>query len=551
MNNFKRVLIIALCSILCVCTVPRFSLRSEAASTATYALYQTLLNLSGYLTTRGYSIIHEHGSSIPSITDLQSMTYENMGNVLFDISMKLNAFGATHDSPYLGEEFVNAMSEASFRGSILLSKSTRDLVDLWLQTSTSDGSIILSDITDSLSDYVYPGSTSFSVPINGTVREIVPSSDTVIFSVLTDVETSAGYLVFIPSSIDGWQWSGRFYEAPGTYPPYTSATYLTSYGGKQLNVYIYSCFSINLLNYNIYRYGVTNQGSYSFVDSLIEDLYSGELDEVATGSYIATQITNTSDSDLLTSTNTISDEADVEGPTTIYLPSQSEFESLIDDYNSQSISYEDFLKALGINSVSEDATVAEKEEALEVVVTPSEDYLWFTKTRWGAEAIDETRKASAATRAEEDSLADSIANTANGGSDPDDPDNKSRGKGLLALLLIGLGIWNTPIIAGDGTSSGGGTDDDSGDGSGDTSGYLAESIAGMAVAGSLVDDFFDAAGGSNGYGLIYTVGASFVIFSVIIGAANYFGALFHGSDTKQNIKASGKKSTPGKEKKGG
>lgn len=143
MNNMKRILTIALCSILIVCTIPQFSIRSEAASTATYALYQTLLNLSAYLTTRGYSIAHEYGSSIPSITDLQTMTYENLGQRLFDISLKLNAFGATHDLPDLGDQFIDAMSEASFRGSILLSKQTRDLVDLWLYYSTSSGQVIV------------------------------------------------------------------------------------------------------------------------------------------------------------------------------------------------------------------------------------------------------------------------------------------------------------------------------------------------------------------------------------------------------------------------
>lgn len=546
MNYFKRILIIALCSILCICTVPRFSLRSEAASTATYALYQTLLNLSGYLTTRGYSIVHEHGSSIPTITDLQTMTYENMGNLLFDISMKLNAFGATHDEPYLGQNFVNAMSEASFRGSILLSKTTRDLVDLWLQTSNSDGTVEVGTSNVGLDYYASPAFTNFRVDGNSisyfcsVVPVILGNSST----------SSSGNVIFFPENIEDMNYNAlnNTYSMPANaYSSYYFQTLSVTYDNA-IYKFQTSSFSTRPTFLSFFQQTVSGFPTLNQVATMYLD---GQFESVPGGSIVTSQITDTSASDLLTSTNTIASDGTVEGDTTIYLPDQSTLETAIDGYNQGTITYEDFLKIFGINSVASDATVQEKEEALTVVVTPSEDYLWFTKTQWGADSLEETRKASAATRAEEDSLADSIAKTANGGSDPEDPDNKSRGKGLLALLLLGLGIWNTPIIAGDGTPSGGGTDDSSGDGSGDTSGYLSESIAGMAIASSLIDDFFDAAGGSDGYGLIYTVGASFVIFSVIIGAANYFGALFHGSDTKQNIKASGKRSTPGKEKKGG
>lgn len=544
MNNMKRILTIALCSILIVCTIPQFSIRSEAASTATYALYQTLLNLSAYLTTRGYSIAHEYGSSIPSITDLQTMTYENLGQRLFDISLKLNAFGATHDLPDLGDQFIDAMSDASFRGSILLSKQTRDLVDLWLYSSTSSGQVIVGSNQGSFSDYSYDPDFLFNFIQEGVVNTSV-SFDIEILPLFV----GSNRLALIPLDINDFSYNAltdEYYYS--IYGLENYAIYSFELDGKKFNYYSFVLQdSSSLKNFSPFY---VNQSGINTIGVAVLRYYQLLL-TVPAVNIVSSQITDTSNSDLLTSTNTIASDGTVVGDTTIYLPDNTTLESAIDSYNNQSISLDEFLQILGINQVASDATVEEKEDALAVVVTPSEDYLWFTKTQWGADSLEETRKASASTRAEEDSLADSIANTANGGSDPEDPENKSRGKGLLALLLLGLGIWNTPIIAGDGTTSGGGTDDDSGDGSGDTSGYLAESIAGMAVAGSLVDDLFDSAGGSNGYGLIYTVGASFVIFSVIIGAANYFGALFHGSDTKKNIKASGKRSFPGKEKKGG
>lgn len=566
MNYLKRILTIALCSVLLVCAIPQFSIRSQASSTATYALYETLLSLSGYLATKGYSIIHDSSlPSIPSVRELQSWTEQEQEDLLLDIAYELNTYGSSVGFTNLGDEIIRAFRLVSIRGFLQLSQGARIAFDNWIYSATSGGSVELGSISGSISDYYNEAGFYYVLGsgVGANNRYVSMSCESLAIGYSNETVDSTGGITFLlPSSINDWYFDAA--RNVYTYPfivnssdrYYYSVT--VSYGGHSYDV-VYSSVVLDFpaINSDIFVTFNPKLGSVkNNISHLFQLYYGGSYDEVVTGSLVSSQIEDTSDSDLLTSSNTISSEGVLEGDTTIYFPDSETLADTIDGYNQGTLTLQDLLDVLGINQVASDATVQEKEDALSVVVTPTDDYLWFTKTQWGADSLEETRKASASTRAEEDSYADSIANTLNGGSDPEpDDDGKSRGKGLLALLLLGLGIWNTPIIAGDGTPDSGGTDDGSTDGSGDTSGYLQESIAGMAIAGNLVNDFFSAAGGSDGYGLAYTVGASFVIFSVIIGAANYFGALFSGSDTKQNIKSSGKhsrsQSPSPKSKKGG
>ena len=153
MNNIKRILIIALCSILCICTVPRFSLRSEAASTATYALYETLLTLSGYLASKGYSTFHDLDLSIPSIRELKEWSQQEQEDLLFDFAAELNSYGTNVGFPGLGDEILRAFRLAGITGYITLTQGARIAFDNWIYGNTVSGSVSVGTITGSISEY--------------------------------------------------------------------------------------------------------------------------------------------------------------------------------------------------------------------------------------------------------------------------------------------------------------------------------------------------------------------------------------------------------------
>ena len=107
-------------------------------------------------------------------------------------------------------------------------------------------------------------------------------------------------------------------------------------------------------------------------DSLDAAMYayiSGDLTGYSVGDFTTSQITDTTNTDVLSSSNEIASDASVTGPMTLYLPDEATLVDLIDQYNNESITYDQLIDALGLSSVASDATEATKQDALASVAT--------------------------------------------------------------------------------------------------------------------------------------------------------------------------------------
>lgn len=555
MDFLKRILIIALCSVLLVCACPTFSTHSEAAEAAltTEFLRSAIGYLSGYLVSKGYSIAQRSNFDID---DALTASFGDQYQLYKSFMDGLGVYSQAHK-----ELLQSALERAYNSGVFSISEDLDTVLTNYFDSLTVDSSLTLGSATQTFEPLSSSEASTYSFTYIDTSVTSSP-----IYSITTTVNVPFDYLPIL-----NWQYSGS--TLSGLMIIYVPVDPITSYNSiisykDQMTVSNVNSGSVMNASKGFgsiyqdsrsyyYLYTLLNfNTTYPVQSSTLPDYLSisdgvgfdsifayFKLNGVYDSSdfFKATQIEDTSDKDILSSASEVDPETGtVSGGFTMYMRDWSLFQQILKQFSSGILSWTQAIKALGLSQVSSDATPAQKETALDKVAYPDSTYDWFTTTTWD-NGITQTVKDEVATAHETElDIADELAETLNGGNDPSDEDkNKAGNAMLLATLLMYLGLWDPPGFDPDDPQT-------PGIGDGVTTdptkpNMLVETLTGMGVAGGFINDLWDSVGGSQGLGIIFTVGASFVVFSVIIGGSNYLGSL-QSPDVSNNIDISKERS---------
>lgn len=218
--------------------------------------------------------------------------------------------------------------------------------------------------------------------------------------------------------------------------------------------------------------------------------------------------------EVVSSTSTVEEDGNLTGNFTI---SVADYETLINVLNglkSGIITLSDALRAINLASVSDTATVEEKQTAISNIAdsVPASSTQSVAVPQAATSAITESRSKVGTLAHIEHAIANAIAQ-ATGQALPypdEDPDYVPPGDPHIE-------DWDFPSLDPDNPNPGGSGGENEQDRN-----RAGDVAAAIPVVASLASDIFDSASGFN---LITTIGYSFVIFSAIIGASHFFGAL--------------------------
>lgn len=552
MDYLKRILIIALCSILFLCACPIFSIHSRAAEAALTSefLRSAIGYLSGYLLSKGYSIGKRANFDIDDALTATFGDQYQLYKSFFDL---LSA-----ESEEYSTLLQNAVTRAVNSGVFSVSEDVDNWFSDYVSSLTIDNSISIGSSTQTFNGY--DANTSFAYSFNtldistsvSTPWSFSISCNYDCIPIISYVFKSDGFtleaviLYFLPSSKLNATQANNAIVYSFDYHSHADASIGTTYLSSDLGYVPY----LNL-GFTNTKYGFSGFNFPAFLSGIdVSKTYLASVTAYyrqygyfdSTVDFVSTKLHDTTDIDILSSASEIDpDTGAVSGGFTMYMRDWSLFQQILKQFSEGILSWNQAIKSLGLSQVSNDATLSEKESALDKVAYPDSTYDWFASTTWGDSLTQTVKDEIATTHETELDIAADLAETINGSNEPSDEDKNQAGNAmLLATLLMYLGLWDPPGFDPDNPGNPGIGDTPTTDPT--SRGMLVETLTGMAVAGGLVDDLWDSVGGSQGLGIIFTVGASFVVFSVIVGGSNYLGSLQSPDISNSHIDISNERS---------
>lgn len=546
MDYIKRILTIALCSILLICTCPSFSFHSEAAEAALTSefLRSAIGYLSGYLLSKGYSIGKRANFDIDDALTATFGDQYQLYKSFFDL---LSA-----ESEEYSNLIQNAVTRAVNSGVFSVSEDVDNWFSDYVSSLTIDNSIFIGSSTQTFNGY--DANTSFAYSFNTldiSTSVTTPWSFSVscnydCIPIISYVFKSDGFtiqairLYFLPSSKLNTTQANNAIVYSFDYNSHADVSIGTTYLSSDLGYVPY--FN---LSFNNTRYGFSGFNFPAFLSGIdVSTTYLASVTAYyreygyfdSTVDFVSSQLHDTTDIDILSSASEIDpDTGTVSGGFTMYMRDWSLFQEVLKQFSEGIISWNQAIKALGLSQVDVNATPAEKESALDKVAFPDSTYDWLSSTTWGDSITQSIKDEVSDAHDTELDIADQVSLTVNGGNEPSEEDKQKAGNAaLLGSLLMWLGLWNPPSFDPDNPGDPGISGDESNDPS--SPDFLGETLAGMAVVGSLIDDLWNVSGGSKGLGIVFTIAASFMIFSVVIGAANYIGSLGNDIESRSQSK---------------
>ena len=307
--------------------------------------------------------------------------------------------------------------------------------------------------------------------------------------------------------------SGGFNDANGNNRPFYNGNVRLSaqYGGSI--DYIYDSVDV----YTLYWPGFGR--TFSVID--IADMLSSIVnDGIArfTSSEDATILND--NSEVVSSTSTVSQTGEIEGNFVIDVPDYDKLLQVIEGIKSGVLNLKDALLSLGLTTVDPNATVQEKEKTIQDLVdtvpassitNSSTITVPASSTAEVNEVVDQMSVIQTVKQAISKAIADAK------GEPFESDDNEEYDVGPLGNPY--LEDWRFPDLSYSDPDPGG-TDPDTTE----DQNRAADIVNGLSFVTSFISSFYNV---SKGFNMVYTVGISFVIFSIIIGASHFFGALNH------------------------
>lgn len=242
-------------------------------------------------------------------------------------------------------------------------------------------------------------------------------------------------------------------------------------------------------------------------DILYNMMHDGEAyyDSTAT----ATSVVGTQE--VVSSASTVTDEGEIEGGFSGVVVPLETLTELINAVKSGVLSIKDALRTIGLNTVASDATAEEKQQAINniIEVVPATS---ITDIQVDSTGITASESKVGTLAHIEHAIANAIAQ-ATGKPLPypdEDMDYVPPGDPHIE-------DWEFPSLDPSDPDPGGSEEESTEDRN-----RAADVAGGISVVAGLASAIFDSASGFN---LVTTVGYSFVIFSAILGASHFFGAL--------------------------
>lgn len=565
-NILKKAVIGLIVSCVLVTSMPSFSIRSEAVGAGSaYIAYETAQAYLTYL----YAYFGARGISSPKIAQDPDNTYvanssptvvENFVNSFIDKLKLANTAQTT--------ALLYALERAKNSGVFSITAETDQFLKDYLESITVNSQLVLGSSTERFESQA--SGTGISLSFNYKDNNVINSPyyawsmNTSIpydylpvmwpefneYNVLTEIT-----IYYLPKTrISSW-------DSITSYLNQASVSISNTGSWSPDASFLRASFNSN--NYYLYQHINTNSSRFPstvtlptilaiLTNTVLQSIYENFI---LNGYYdsslelVSDQLYDTSNTDVLSVASEVDPYTGVVTPGfTYYMKDLSLFQQLIQQFNQGILSWNSLIKSLGLSSVASDASVATKEAAMDKVAYPDSTYDWLASTTWGETltqpVVEEARKYHADEVAKSDSIGELLAYQT-GGDLPEEDKEKAYNSMLLGSLLMWLGIWRPPNLSGEDPDGGGIGPEDPDDPYG-TSGYIADTVAGVSVASGLIDAAFNSAGGSNGFGIVFTLGATFVIFSVLIGAANYFGS--KGDDVENNNSSSKPNKRPARSK---
>lgn len=317
----------------------------------------------------------------------------------------------------------------------------------------------------------------------------------------SSVSINKGNTAFNPSyasSFPNMQYTksdGNTFVAANTY---YRATY--NYNGSPY--FNFESCIVNAVYFNELYYS-----SNIIADILYNMIHDGEAwyDSTSTASsFVGTQ-------EVVSSTSTVSDEGVIEGPFSGVVIPLDTLAEMINAIKSGVLTIKDALRSIGLNTVESNATSEEKEQAISniIEVVPSTS---ITDIQVNSTGITESESKVGTLTHIEHSIANAIAQiTGRELPYPDeDPNVGPTGQPYIE-------DWTFPSLDPSDPNPGGSQEESEEDRN-----RAGDVAAAIPVVAGLASDIFDSASGFN---LVTTIGYSLVIFSAILGASHFFGAL--------------------------
>lgn len=487
-----------------ICMSAPFSITSNAYAIgigATQSAFDSLLATGGLSGARPASGSNEDWQFLNSV-GIDQDTYLAMYGGFFD--------DANNYYSGLGDYLISRIKLGASTGSLILDKS---MYDEWMgflssRADYATGTLNIGSYDIDIS--VYPGGSTLSYLYEYTsygTNHYVPGYITFEdgnYDILVLHTTSADNdtYYFLPSvvmdhSIIASQ-SGMDYVGINL----GSSTYS---GGIVPNIYFahHSGISYYSLTFDIESLLTTS--------SQIENIYSHYLatgSVAATGDVVTTVLAD--GTEIVVNPAHLEDGDLVWGSAVITLPDSSINSTLIKYLQEGVISLKDYLATLNLGLINDGMTDEEKQAIIDGVAQGLTNTITIGET--GASTISEASDKVGTLAHVEHAIANAIA-LATGQSLPypdEDPDYVPPGNPHIQ-------DWDFPSLDPDNPDPGGSEDPNTEDRN-----RAADVADGISVVASLAGDIFDSASGFN---LVTTVGFSFVIFSAILGASHFFGAL--------------------------
>lgn len=545
-KSICRIVSVVLSALVMSTCLPSLSISSQAAVTGlefgvdSYAFLSSLytLLLSGKVVMDNTSN-PVNGNYVP-LTDIDDL-YE-----FFD---KCNEY-----QDGLGDELKSACLSGALNGKLALTQEARE--DFLAYLEATQGSVPVYQVTNSFplnaANYTTKISFTFHTQSDPTRKNVTINitSSSPYFIGLTTESSPVGnyrYQFYILSQLNNY--ASISVEANGVTP--------TSYGGDNIGFTTSEGNTISskynwITLTNSLRNGVPfyiYDGIEIFTQSWpgwsklfsvtqIADMIASirNTDSATFTSSAKTHAINSSD-EVISSTSTVDpDTGAIASDFTVTVPEYDKLQQVINAINQGVLSLKDALASISASSVKSDASPAEKQQAIDslVEVYPASTREQSTTITIPSEATTTVNSATeevSAIQSVKRAISKAIAD-ARGEPFVTDPDDEEYDVGPAGKPY--LEDWRFPDLTGSYPDPGG-----TGNASSEDLNRASDVADGLAFVTGFIGSFFNV---SKGFNLVYTVGISFVIFSVLIGASHFFGALFgsHASNqpTQRDLKRS-------------
>lgn len=282
-----------------------------------------------------------------------------------------------------------------------------------------------------------------------------------------------------------------------------------------------SFWNVSLFSAPGFEYGYLSGGQFSrttlsLFTPIIQFLRSNGYYDVFVD--VDGSVLTPSDTSVVSNSNSIDeDTGEITGDTVVYLPDSEVLSSIYDLLRDGSITADDVASTLGLGIVSDGLSVQDKQAIIDGLSDSVSSILTIGEA--GSTTIKQATDTVSEVQTQEQTMTQEVEDKIRQGYDED-----SSGK------VPWWPQWSFPDFI-DGSPGGlPGIDPDPDP---DDTSRVTEIVNGTVVIGGLLEDFFNASGGASGFGLIYIIGVSFVLFSVLIGASHFLGAL-GGSDVRNS-----------------